>query len=600
MRAYTAARRKSPPRAGRFDVDTAAGTDRIRIEQLRALFQTAPLAMGAAQVAALLLAGTLAWGFSTPRDGIALWLGAVGLDAAVRQTMCWRWRRDVERDAHARLWARRMTWASMAGGLLWGVGMLVLIPPGQLVQELLVLLVVSAVASGSVPTFGAYRPAAFAFFLPAILPYGVWAALQGDPFHVGLAALDAVYAGVLVWLSLRVSADLERAIRLRFDNETLATDLARQKAEVEAASLAKSQFLAAASHDLRQPVHALGLFVGALERMPLPREAHEIVAHMGASTRGLDHLFSALFDISRLDAGVVGAVPRAFPLGPLIERLCREFRAESEAAGLDLRCRWTAMWAMADPLLVERVLRNFLANAIRHAGRHGVLVGVRRGGDRVRLMVYDRGPGIAPEMHDKVFEEFFQLGNPARDRRQGLGLGLAITRRLARLMACPIRLASVPGRGSAFGLELPLAPPDVHASAAETTDRVSTGRFIAVVDDEAEIRVAMHEMLSRWGHRVCVAGSGDALLAALAAEPEVPALLLADYRLAHGENGLDLADRLREAYNVEIPVLIVTGDTAPDRLREASERGYRLLHKPVRPYLLERALVDIWAESSAS
>jgi signal transduction histidine kinase/CheY-like chemotaxis protein len=566
--------------------------ERIRTEQLRVLFQTAPVAMLAAWVAALMLGVTVWFAEATPTRAVGIWLLCVGADAVWRQALCFAWRRDSQRDARSALWAWRFRAACFAGGWLWGLGAVVLIQPGMPVQELMVLLVISAVASGSVPTFGAYLPAALAFFLPSMLPYTLWTACQHDPMHWGLAALSTLYMAILVWLCWRTNADLANAIRLRFDNQTLAENLARQKTEVEAASLAKSRFLAAASHDLRQPVHAIGLFIGALRRTELTPDASELLEHVEASARGLDHLFAALLDISRLDAGVVEANPRRFAAGPLIVRLCREFRAEAEAKGLDLRCRPTALWVEADPLLTERVLRNFLSNAIRYTEVGGVLVGVRCGGDaQVRLVVADTGCGIAASQREKIFEEFFQLGNPERDRRQGLGLGLAIARRLAVLMGRPLTLASVPGRGSTFALALPQASPDASAPQADAA-RALAGRFIVVVDDEIEIQRAMRELLVRWGHRVLTAGSGDELVAALVSEPAVPDLILADYRLRDGENGLDLVERLREEYNVEIPALILTGDTAPERLLEALERGHRLLHKPVRPYALERALAE--------
>ncbi len=583
-----ASRRRQDKRS--TPIESVVYDARIRTEQLRVLFKTTPLALTAALAGALLLAATVWFAEDTPAIAVSIWLACVLIDFIWRQAICHGWRRDLDHAAHSVRWAHWFTVACFMGGWLWGLGSVALIQPGMPVQELMVLLMLSAVASSSVPTFGAYLPAAYAYFLPSMLPYGVWALAQNDPMHWGLATLDALYMAILAWLCWRANADLASAIRLRFDNQTLAETLTRQKAEVEAASLAKSRFLAAASHDLRQPVHAIGLFIGALRRTELTAEASELLEHIEASARGLDHLFATLLDISRLDAGVVETNPRRFALGPLIARLCREFRAEAETKGLALRCRPTALWVEADPLLTERVLRNFLSNAIRYTEAGGVLVSARWGA-QIRLVVADTGPGIPAALHEKIFEEFFQLGNPERDRHQGLGLGLAIARRLAALMACPLTLASVRGRGSVFALAL---PPSAAVPAAPESPAavVPTGRLIVVVDDEIDIQHAMRELLVRWGHRVLTAGSGDELLATLADMADVPDLILADYRLRDGENGLDLVERLREEYNVEIPALILTGDTAPERLREALVRGHRLLHKPVRPYALEHALAE--------
>ena len=583
------------PTAGQDALDNA-----VRAEQVRVLYQTAPVGVCGALFSALLLAALIDYGGQAERLRLGLWLAAILLTGVAHLALCGVYLRCPPPPAEWRRWARRFVSVSLLEGVIWGA--VWLWAPAALDQQMLVLLVAAIVSAGSVTAFGSFLPASFALMLPAMTGFLSWTVVQGDVLHRALGLGSLVFIATFVDLARRYNVNLRAAIRLRFDNQTLAENLTRQKAEVEAASLAKSRFLASASHDLRQPVHALGLFVGALRRTQLPPEAVELLDHIEASARGLDHLFATLLDISQLDAGVVEAAPRAFAVGPLIARLCREFRAEADARGLRLRYHATTLWVYADPLLTERILRNFLSNALRHTLHGGAVVGVRRGAGvasgPIRLVVSDTGPGIPAAMQEKIFEEFFQLGNPERDRRQGLGLGLAIARRLAALMNCPLTLTSVPGRGTSFSIALPATPPDKTVPVPVEV-AASTGRFIVVIDDEADILIAMHELLTRWGHRVLTADSGDALIALLVHEAAVPDLIFADYRLRDGENGLDLVERLREEYNADIPALILTGDTAPERLREASARGHRLLHKPVRPYALERALTEALADPPA-
>lgn len=566
---------------------------RIRTEQLRVLFKTTPLALTAALVGALLLAATVFFAEDTPAIAMSIWLACVLFDFIWRQAICLGWRRDRDRAAHSVRWARQFTVASFVGGWLWGLGSVALIQSGMPVQELMVLLVVSAVASSSVPTFGAYLPAAYAYFLPSMLPYGVWALAQNDPMHWGLAVLDALYMAILAWLCWRANADLALAIRLRFDNQTLAEDLQRQKEVAEQANLAKSRFLASASHDLRQPVHALGMFVSALRGREMDVEAQRLVAHIDGSIQAMDSLFTALLDISCLDAGVVECHANSFPIQTLLERVCRDYAQEAQDKGLLLKLKPCSAIVHTDPVLLERILRNILSNAVRYTVRGSILVGCRRG-QRLRLQVRDTGPGIPTEYQERVFEEFYQMGNPERDRTQGLGLGLAIVRRLATLLDCPLEMVSTPTKGTLLSIQVPVAD---RASilldeAAEAAGSLRCG-LILVIDDEASIQEAMRSLLTGWGHQVIVAGSEAEMLQRLATCPTRPDLIICDYRLRLNENGISVIQRLQTEYNDDIPAILITGDTAPDRLIEAQESGLLLLHKPVPHGKLRAAIGNL-------
>jgi len=531
---------------------------------------------------------------------LGLWLACVFADFALRQGLCLAVRRaDLEGDRW-RPWARRFTVATVFGGLVWGGGAVYLMTPDPTTQ-LVIMLFISATASGAVPAFGSYLPATYAYIVPALLPFTIWSGTRGDALHDALALMGVVFTAVFLLLGQRFNATLIESLRLRFRNLSLLTDVQRQKELAEQASVAKSRFLAAASHDLRQPVHALGLFVGTLRNREMDDEARRLVAHIDDSVAALDSLFVALLDISRLDAGIVPLHVHAFALQPLLSRVRDEHSAEAHAKGLSFALRACPAIVRGDPVLIERIVRNIVSNAVRYTDRGGVVVGCRRRGAMLSVEVWDSGCGIAPENHARVFEEFFQVGNTERDRSKGLGLGLAIVKRLAVLLDCPLTLASVPGRGSVFKLGLPIAD-DVPATSSEPElQRLArAGGLVLVIDDEVAIQDAMASLLGEWGYEVVVAGSCREMLERIADQPSRPDLIICDYRLSGGENGIEVIERLRSEFNEDIPAMLVTGDTGPDRLQEAERSGFLLLHKPLPRGKLRAAIGNVMNLSGTS
>lgn len=421
---------------------------------------------------------------------------------------------------------------------------------------------------------------------------------------------------------LRIARD---ALEARVREAT--AELSRQKEKAERASLAKTRFLAAASHDLRQPMHALVLLVGALRAGEAPERAASIIARIQASVDAMQDLFTALLDVSRLDAGAIEAHPRAFALSPVLVRVCEAFSACAEcrhrfdgctpapagaceafsgdagAKGLSLRIVPTRLWVRADPVLVERIVRNLVSNAVRYTRRGGVLVGCRRRGDAVRVEVWDTGVGIAPEHQQEIFQEFVQLDNPERDRSRGLGLGLAIVQRLARLLDTRIELRSRPGRGSVFSVLLARTPPEAHAQPPPGNGVADTGvlrgSLIMAIDDDAAARGGMHELLRGWGCYTVIAASGAQAMASLEALEREPDLILCDYRLPGSENGIDLMLRLRSGLATRPALAVVTGDTSAGVAAHARRHRIALLYKPVRPAELAALMARLLAPDQA-
>nr|MBA2352260.1 hybrid sensor histidine kinase/response regulator [Burkholderiales bacterium] len=365
--------------------------------------------------------------------------------------------------------------------------------------------------------------------------------------------------------------------------------------EAEAANRAKSQFLAAASHDLRQPLHALGLFTATLGEKVSGQSERSIVGNINASIESLESLFDALLDISKLDAGIVQTAVQDFPLQTLFDQVQTDFAAQAAAKGLRFKVAPSSAVVRSDPVLLGRVLANLVSNAIRYTQKGGVVVGSRRAGGQTRIEIWDSGSGIPEEYRNKVFEEFYQLGNPERDRKKGLGLGLAIVRRLLDLLALKLDFRSKADRGSVFKVTVPSGEIDAargfaSASGVPGVDILS-GKFVVVVDDERSVRDGMQALLGQWGCQVLSVGSIDEAIQALAKRSDTPELVLADYRLRGNTTGIDAIRIIQAHYGKEIASVLITGDTAPDRLRETRGSGYQLLHKPVRPAKL-RALMS--------
>ncbi len=579
-----------PPRA-RGELRMAAALERLRAEQIRLLYRSGPIGVVAAMMGAFVLASLVWYLNPAALRAISVWLCVVVADVSLHLFTAWRYTRSPDAVSAWRRWAAVFCGFSLVEGAIWGVTSVTLASPHAFDEQLLIMLVVCAVSSGAVSAFGAYLPAFYTLFLPATLPFAAVSALQGGFFGTMVAVLVFVFILGMMFVAYRHNADLREMIRLRFENLDLAAALRVQKDAAEAASLAKTRFLAAASHDLRQPVHALSLFVGALRGNHLAPEPARLVDLIEDSVNAMDGLFSALLDISRLDAGVVAPDWKIFPVQELLDRLQRDYAAEAAEKSLSLRVRPCAATVRSDPVLLERILRNLLSNAIRYTDSGGILIGCRPG-RALRIEVWDTGRGIPAAQAERVFEEFFQLHNPERDRSQGLGLGLAIVRRLAVLLDHTLVLHSRPGHGSVFSITVPRAQAATIAAAAPAPVGARHG-LIFVVDDEPAIQEGMRSLLAGWGHSVLCAGSGDDMLARAVTCPQRPDVIICDYRLRADETGLQVIERLRAEYNDDIPALLITGDTAPDRLAEAVGSGLLLLHKPVANSRLRAAVNNL-------
>jgi two-component system, sensor histidine kinase len=570
----------------------------VESEKVRTQYRNMPIAMVGSCVIATLMGAALAKGVEPWK--VLVWMGSV-YAWTIGRFFQWRTFERVDpRPEAIGPWRTYAIFGSLLAGIIWGVGAVVMYVPGGLAYQLFLTMGLLGMGSGCVYASGSVMPSFFAFMYPSILPAAVIFMREDDLLHVTTSALMILYVVLMTLFALRVYGSIDEFISLRFENSGLIEELRRRKEAAEQANIAKSRFLAAASHDLRQPLHALGLFVQALEESPLANRERQVIGNIRHSVDAMEELFNALLDISRLDAGVVQPCVSTIPLATVFDRVRFEFAPVARQKRVSLTVMKTSAHVVSDPSLLARIVRNLLANAVRYTDRGGVVLGCRRRGKTVRIEVWDTGRGIPPERHSEIFREFYQLENPERDRRKGLGLGLAIVERLSRLLDHPVELRSTVGKGSMFAITVPLGAAEDYIPIETGPDTAGvfdlSGSLVLVIDDEGAVQEGMAALLRKWQCEVLTAGSGKEMLQQLVTVQRLPDLIICDYRLRAGENGIEVVEMLRNEFNVDIPAVLVTGDTAPDRLRDAEASGLPILHKPLNPARLRTLIANLLRE----
>ena len=580
----------------------------FRAEQIRAQYGNTPSAFIGSAIVASLVAAILYE--KLPRTTVLPWLGVAYVWSVVRWLLWVAYRRAQPGAADMPRWGRRLAIAAFLSGLLWGFAGSAFYLPGTLSYELFLLVVTLGLAFVSAYISAPYLPAftAFAYptFLGSSLPFLTAGLLNGD---IPRLIFGCVVLFVLLPLISRYAAVQSRvyfeALDLKLCNAELLDELRAQKVAADEANIAKSRFLAVASHDLRQPLHALGLLAEALHEAKLPAHERHIVANVRRTVDVMEELFDELLDISRLDAGVITARVESFALAPVLDRLSMQYAPIASRKGLSLRVMRTSLCVRSDPMLLARILGNLLANAIRYTTQGGIVLGCRREQDGARIEVWDTGPGIPADKHAEVFQEFAQLENANREPRKGLGLGLAIVARLAHLLDHRVGLRSVVGKGSVFAVSLPQArAQDCGVQPASVAAALDLSAVLALVIDAEPSTEAL---LGKWNCRVISAASGAEMLARLDSVPKVPDLIVCDYRLGGDENGAALIRRLRGEFNSDIPAVLITGAAGPlvagDMEREAANDpggALPVLYKPLNPARLRTLIVNLLKDSTAA
>lgn len=543
-------------------------------------------------------------GAGGPAIGVSLWLAAMWTAVAFNARSTWRSQHEKSTVDNAAFRLRASCRVEGLYGVLWMLAEVIILPGSDYAHRALMLVLISGLTAGVIQSLSAHLPALFLFTLPLVLGFVLGTQFHNGPYFYAALSLLMIWLTVNLNIARLMNRTLVESLQNHHGASALAADLQVQRDSAVKLSRMRSNFLAAASHDLRQPVHALSLLVGALKQSPSVEHSRELLGHVGSAVDAMSAMFNSLLDISKLDAGLLQPHWQWVDLQPLLARLALDQGLAASAKGLSFHCDTpvnVGMRVRTDPILLERVLRNLLTNAIRYTVSGSVRLTGRVRHGRVEISIADTGVGIARHRRAEAFEDFTQLHEPEGHAEQGLGLGLAIVQRLSGLLELKLRLRSRPGFGTIFTLHLPLVErrvatnPVAGSPSIQTQDRrvpsgLNTGDVVIVLDASAEIQRAMGALLSAWGYRVFAAASVRELLPQVMHLQAAPRLLLSDLRLRDGDDGIAAIAELRDAFNSDLPALLVTGETAPERLRLALASQLPLLQKPVTQQQLLEAI----------
>lgn len=420
---------------------------------------------------------------------------------------------------------------------------------------------------------------------------GIWFSRRILPYH----AHDGAVEGVVITFT-----DVT-------ERKRTAKALEEAKQQSELANIAKSRFLAAASHDLRQPLQTLALLQGLLAKMVVGEGAQRLVARLDLTLGAISGMLNTLLDLNQIEAGTVRTEMVAFPVSDLLERMRDEFAFPAESQGLKLRVVNCSKTIVSDPHLLEQMIRNLLSNALKYTENGKVLLGCRQRKETLCIKISDTGIGIPANELGAIFDEYHQLDNAARERSRGLGLGLSIVQRLGKMLGHPVRVRSQPGKGSVFTIEVKLAPSEksvVEKSGVRLPKPVSFGvardvGAILVVEDDADVCELLELLLKSEGHRVSAVHDGLAAVALLERGAIRPDLVIADYNLPNGMDGLEVITKLRETTQRDVPAIILTGDITTGTLRRVARQNCVQLNKPMKPVELIQVIGRLLPESKA-
>ena len=492
---------------------------------------------------------------------------------------------------------RHLVLLALIAGATQSLMAVLFLPQLDLLHQTLLGIVVFALPSTGVAVSMSSPQIMAAYSLGIVLPSTTaWGLLH--PAHLlGVSLMGLLYCGLLTGVAVTGERLLQRSVVIRQQRDRMVLDLERKNAEVSAAmaeaersSQARARVLASASHDLRQPLHALSVYSAILAARPDANTLSEVGRNIEQIVRSFGGLLDGMLDLSRLSTGYYVPDMQWLALDRIVGEICAEFGNAAASKGLRLSCELAPSRVRGDAVAAGRIARNLIDNAIKYTDTGEVKVELRADEGQAVLSVADSGKGIAPEEQGRIFEEFYQVNNPGRDRSRGVGLGLAIVQRLCGLTGATLSLESSPGRGSRFEVRFGELASEPAAAAADTAPPplAASGQRIFVIDDEADILASTGALLRLWGFQVYVADTANAAQH-LFEQHGRPDLLIADLRLAGVEHGAALALRLQLGYGA-FPVLIMTGETSSEALRLANESGYPLLQKPVTQDVLRDAI----------
>lgn len=574
----------------RDNLDTLRLEQRLLNEQVGILLRHLPgMVLGT-----LMLASGAAWLLVLRGQEVshvlAWWAAMVAYSGGRLSLYVWH-RRHPHHDGNVRRWALALTAASAGAGMVWGSMALPFFTPEDPFTLAMIAFVLCGILASATQSIGAFWPAQVSFSIPCLMPFAIRCLLDADPSLNMLGILSLMYLVFTATFARSIPQSLRESIQLRMVNEQLVEHLTEAKEHAESSERRKTRFLAAASHDLRQPIHAMGLFVPSLQRLvrdprPSNRELADIADRMQAVLGSMGQLLQVLMEMSRLDSGAITVRRSPCAINPVLLQVREVLSEQARSKGFLIRVVHTPLWVEADPAVLHTILLNLVGNAVRYTEHGGVLVVARQRGREVEIQVWDTGIGIPEDELPHVFDEFYQASNVGRASAQlrGFGLGLSIVHRSAELLGTRVSVRSRLGRGSVFSLRLPGCGPATEAPAPPPA---ASGQTILVLDNDEQIVRALTHLLSGWGHIVLGAQSmREALVLAWNNDASI-SLFVVDYHLSEDFHGLQAIARLRGILEREVPSLVITGDASIQLTDEHMEQGITLLHKPVDPRALQ-------------
>ena len=470
------------------------------------------------------------------------------------------------------------------------------------IDQLIIVLVgiiVCTLILGGCALLSVHITSCFSWSIPLIIGLYLFIARQNNSDFQILTfySVLTLVAGIIFALNSRrfIYASVESNLK----NEELVEQLREEQKIAAKAIEDKTRFLASASHDLRQPLHALGLFVETLGEKTKDEDDKALIKNINQATGALQELFNALLDISRLDAGVVEANKESFFINDLLIQINNEFQTVAEEKGIQLNTQESNAAVYSDKLLTERILRNLISNAVKYTNEGSINITIKKEPEKVFVKIIDTGVGIPENEQENIFSEFYQIDNPERDRSKGLGLGLSIVKRLTELLSLKLIVKSNDSNGTNFTIEFPAGNVEkISRENVETKNVLNNfdGMHALVIDDEKDILDGMNIILGKWGFKVSLSESIEAAMDVLVGE-ETPDIILSDLRLRNNTTGIEAIQKIRTLANKEIPALLVSGDTAPNKIKEAQAAGVILLHKPVKAALLKTAINNLFSKN---
>jgi signal transduction histidine kinase/CheY-like chemotaxis protein len=569
---------------------------RVRAIQVRWALEAHKKNLTIGIVGAAVIAAGVLWG-AEDRSASLIWR-TLGWDLAITAVLLFGIAIEGRFDARARsddeivdVWGRRVVLIGIMSAVMWSLPAWLFIPGARAEEEAWVVLSISVAFLSAAGPQSIYRPLVRNFILIAGSLFALGMLRTGERFHVMIACGYPVYMTCILLATRIQEGAVRRAIEVGLEKEALLQEADAARRLAEGADRAKTAFLAAASHDMRQPLHALNQYVHHLQRQTADPSLLSTIGKIQRSMGAMEDLLNAALDFSKFALGTVKPNIGTVSLQELFSRLEVQLKPLALDKGLQLLFRAGGVSVATDEILLERILQNLLVNAIRYTQTGGVFVRARQRGKYVAVQVFDTGCGIAKDQKKRIFEEYYQIDNEARDRRKGLGLGLAIVRQIAILLESEVRVTSVLGKGSVFTVVLPLATSVErktlpHHDPREGPDFVR-GAFVVVIDDDPQALDAMATTLNDFGCRVVTASSGMDAMNQLESIEFVPQCVVSDYRLEHGETGVCAIQMLQDhqravlGSDFELRGIVISGETAPAELEKVAKAGFTMLHKPV-------------------